>query len=93
MVGTQDFVLAKQVLYCLNHTSCPFCSSYFGSGVSRTIFEDWLQTAVLPISASQVAGIIGVSTRAYLSILIVSSKREKKWMHVLYDIGDIETED
>jgi hypothetical protein len=25
-----------------------------------------------------------VSTRAYLSILIVSSKREKKWMHVLW---------
>jgi hypothetical protein len=25
-------VLAKQVLYCLNHTSSPFCSGYFGNG-------------------------------------------------------------
>jgi hypothetical protein len=24
--------LAKQVLYCLNHTSSPFCSGYFGDG-------------------------------------------------------------
>jgi hypothetical protein len=33
-VGTQDFVLAKQVLCSLNHTSCPFFSGYFGDGVS-----------------------------------------------------------
>jgi hypothetical protein len=31
------FVLAKKVLYCLSHTCSPFCSSYFGGGVLRTI--------------------------------------------------------
>jgi hypothetical protein len=25
-------MLAKQVLYCLSHTSKPFCSGYFGDG-------------------------------------------------------------
>jgi hypothetical protein len=25
--------LEKQVLYCLSHTSSPFCSGYFGDGV------------------------------------------------------------
>jgi hypothetical protein len=31
---TQGFVLAKQVLYHLSHTSSPFCCGYFGDGVS-----------------------------------------------------------
>jgi hypothetical protein len=26
-------LFAKQALYCLNHTSSPFCSGYFGDGV------------------------------------------------------------
>jgi hypothetical protein len=25
-------MFAKQVLYCWNHTSSPFCSGYFGDG-------------------------------------------------------------
>jgi hypothetical protein len=29
-----SFVLAKQTLYCLNDTSSPFCSGYFGDWVS-----------------------------------------------------------
>jgi hypothetical protein len=29
-VWTQVFVLSKQALYCLNHTSSLFCSAYFG---------------------------------------------------------------
>jgi hypothetical protein len=33
-VWTQGFTLAKQVLYCLSHTSSPFCFGYFGDGVS-----------------------------------------------------------
>jgi hypothetical protein len=28
----QGFVLAKQVLYCLSHTSSPLCCGYFGDG-------------------------------------------------------------
>jgi hypothetical protein len=30
--------LAKQVLYCLGHTSSPFCSGYFGDGISHELF-------------------------------------------------------
>jgi hypothetical protein len=30
---TQGFALAKQAIYCLSHTSGPFCSGYFGDGV------------------------------------------------------------
>jgi hypothetical protein len=33
--------LAKQALYHLSHTSSPFCSGYFGDGVSQTICLDW----------------------------------------------------
>jgi hypothetical protein len=29
---TQVFMLAKQTHYCLNHTSSPFFSGYFGDG-------------------------------------------------------------
>jgi hypothetical protein len=28
----QGFALAKQVLYCLSHSSSSFCSGYFGDG-------------------------------------------------------------
>jgi hypothetical protein len=49
----------KQVLYCLNHTSGPLCSGYFG--VSQTICSDWPQTEILLVSASQVARITGMS--------------------------------
>jgi hypothetical protein len=53
--------LHLQVLYHLNHTSSPFCSAYFGDGILKTICPGWLQTIILPISASQVARITGVS--------------------------------
>jgi hypothetical protein len=55
------FTLAEQALYCLSHTSSPFCSGYFGDGVSRAICLSWPRTAILPISASQVARISGLS--------------------------------
>jgi hypothetical protein len=59
-VWTQGFVLTKQ-LYCLSHTSSPFCSGYFGDGVSHTICLGWPRTLILFISSSQVARITGVS--------------------------------
>jgi hypothetical protein len=31
-------MFAKQVLYCLNHTSNPFCSDYFGDEGSHELF-------------------------------------------------------
>jgi hypothetical protein len=51
----------KQALYHLSHSFCPFCSGYFGGGVSRTVRLGWPPTMVLLISASQVAGITDVS--------------------------------
>jgi hypothetical protein len=53
-------MLAKQVLYHLRHT---FCSGYFGEEVSQSIYPGWPQTLVIPISASPIARITGVSHR------------------------------
>jgi hypothetical protein len=33
-IGRTGFEIAKQVLYHLSHTSSPFCSGYFGDGIS-----------------------------------------------------------
>jgi hypothetical protein len=38
-----------------------FWDGFFRDRVSRTIFPGWLWTSILPISASRVAGITGVS--------------------------------
>jgi hypothetical protein len=57
------YTLAKQVPYCLSHTSSLFCSGYFRDGVLRTTYPSWPQTTVLQISFSQVAGITDVSHR------------------------------
>jgi hypothetical protein len=60
-VWIQDFILTKQALYCLSHDANPFCSGYFGVGISQTICPDWPKTTILPISVSQVARIAGIS--------------------------------
>jgi hypothetical protein len=60
-VWTQSFMLAKQALYCLSHTSSPFCSGYFGDGVLRTVCPGWPWTMILSISASKVVIITGVN--------------------------------
>jgi hypothetical protein len=39
-VWTQSFALAKQALCLLSYCSSPFCSGYFGGGVSRTL-KSW----------------------------------------------------
>jgi hypothetical protein len=62
-LGAQGFILAKQVLYHLSHTSSPFCSGYFEDGVSGTICLGWPQAVILLISASQVARTISMSHR------------------------------
>jgi hypothetical protein len=43
----------------LSHTSSPFCSGYFGDGVSQIICLAWPQTMILP----NLAKIIGKSHR------------------------------
>jgi hypothetical protein len=48
------------LLYPLSQTSSPFCSGYFGDGVSQ---DCWPRTAVFPISAFQVARITSMSYR------------------------------
>jgi hypothetical protein len=47
----------------LSHTSYPFCSGYFGDGVSQTIPPGWPCTMIFPISACQVAKITGISNQ------------------------------
>jgi hypothetical protein len=53
----QGFVLATQaltklVLYYLSHTFSPFCSGYFGDGVSQAICLGWPETMIPLTSAS-----------------------------------------
>jgi hypothetical protein len=60
-VWTQDFALAKQVLYCLSHSSSPFCSVYFRDEVSPTICLSWPWIMILQISAFHVARITSMS--------------------------------
>jgi hypothetical protein len=50
----------------LSHTSSPFCSGYFGDVTSRTICPGWPWISKLPISASQVTRITGVSHQCQL---------------------------
>jgi hypothetical protein len=66
-VWIQGFTLVKQALYCLSHTSSPFCHSYFGDGgVSWTICPGWPWTVILLLSASQVARITDLATSVWL---------------------------
>jgi hypothetical protein len=61
--------LLKQALCCLNHTSRPFHSGYFGDGGLVNCVLGWPQTAVFNISASQVARITGTSLSFYFCAL------------------------
>jgi hypothetical protein len=47
--------------YTLSHSTSPFCVKYFQDRVSQTVCPAWLRTAILLISASQVARTTGVS--------------------------------
>jgi hypothetical protein len=69
------FELRALRLQSKSHTSSPFCSGYFGDEVSRTICPEWPQTAILLISASQVAGITGANHRARLHPSIAGAQR------------------
>jgi hypothetical protein len=60
-VWTLGFALLKQSLE--PHLQSIFCSAYFGDGVLGTICLGWPPTSLLPISASQVARITGMSHR------------------------------
>jgi hypothetical protein len=71
--GGFGFMVAKQELYCLSHTSSPFYSDYFGDRVSQTICLRWPGTWILLISASQVARITGVATGARLTASLIRS--------------------
>jgi hypothetical protein len=55
-VWTQGFLLVKQALYCLSHTSSPFCSDYFWrEGLVNCLLRLASQTLILLISSSLVA--------------------------------------
>jgi hypothetical protein len=58
----EDHLAGVQLCQVDSECPCsPFCSGYFGDGVSQTTFLSWPLTTVLPISASQIARITGVS--------------------------------
>jgi hypothetical protein len=75
-IWTQGFALIKQAPYCLSHTCTPFSSGYFG--VLWTIWPVWPQTSILPISASQVARIIGMN-HWHMAMNIFLSKNIQVW--------------
>jgi hypothetical protein len=50
-IWTQGFALTHQMFYPLSNTSSPFCSVYFGDGISQAICLGWLWTSILRISA------------------------------------------
>jgi hypothetical protein len=52
--------LAKQVLYCLNLISSPFCSGYFGDGVLQTICPS-LASNIHPLDLSLPSRMTGLS--------------------------------
>jgi hypothetical protein len=54
------FMCAKQAFYPLSHNANPFCSSYFGDTAFWTISLGCPWATILPISASQVAIVVGV---------------------------------
>jgi hypothetical protein len=55
------------VLCCLSHISSPFHSDYSGDRVLWTICLGWPWTTILPISASWVARITGISHQGLAS--------------------------
>jgi hypothetical protein len=56
-VWTQGLTFARQALYHLSHSPCPFGDGVFVNYLPRVV----LKLEILPISASQVASITGVS--------------------------------
>jgi hypothetical protein len=62
-------MFAKQMLYLLSQSSSPFCSGYFGDGISGMICPGCSQTVILPISAS----ITGVSQLAPADYCLLQS--------------------
>jgi hypothetical protein len=81
-IWTEDFALTKQTFYSLSHTSSPFCSGYFGDGISWTICPGWLQTMILLISASQVSRIIGMSHQCPAFYLFIFYILEEVWSFI-----------
>jgi hypothetical protein len=66
VLNSELHTFAKNALYHLSCTSSPFCSGYFGGGISETISLGWPQSVILPISASQVARITGTSHQYWI---------------------------
>jgi hypothetical protein len=60
-IWTQGFMFAKQPLYPLSHIPNPFWSGYFWRWYLVNYLSSWPWITIIPISASQVARITGVS--------------------------------
>jgi hypothetical protein len=85
LVGERDWDLnqglqaCKEALYYLSHTSSTFFSGYFGDGVSQTICPGWSWAVILPVSAFQVARILGISHLHQIRFWFCSSFRGPSW--------------
>jgi hypothetical protein len=85
-VWTQN---TKQAIYFLSYTSSPFCSGYFGDGNFANYISGLALNCDLPISASQVARITGVShwhlakdsfsTGTYFAGMLSFKRYRQKW--------------
>jgi hypothetical protein len=76
-VLTQCFMLARQVLDHLSHSTSPVCCWAFSRWGLANYLPRLLRTAIFQISASQVARITGVSHQ-YLEISIILTPLIKK---------------
>jgi hypothetical protein len=56
-VWSEGFMLAKQELCYLSHTSNPFYSGYFGDGILWTIYLGYPWTMILSSQAARVTGV------------------------------------
>jgi hypothetical protein len=58
----------KQTLYCLSHTSSPFCSSYFRDRISQTFCLIWPWTTVL-ISANLLLFLLSSALSSFAQLI------------------------
>jgi hypothetical protein len=59
---------------CTRPSALPFCSGYFGDGVSQNMFMGWHQNMILLFSSSQVDKITGVSHWHPITIALYQSR-------------------
>jgi hypothetical protein len=70
-VSTQGFVLSRQVLYCLSHTSNSFCSVYLGDRILLFFQPAW--TTILLLTFPAIIGMTGMHHHAQSFVTEIES--------------------